>query len=70
MDLSQELDDYIRESIDYSLGLPVPTQTLELKLQASEEAQRRLRDQYLYLRSRLKEKDEIIERARVGILLH
>ncbi|KAM7520807.1 hypothetical protein LguiB_019769 [Lonicera macranthoides] len=64
MDLSQELDDYIRESIDYSLGLPVTTQTLELKLQASEEAQRRLRDQYLYLRSRLKEKDEIIERAR------
>ena len=65
MDLSQELDDYIKESIDYSIGLPVSTQTLELKLRASEEARNRLRDQYSYLQMRLKEKDEAIERTRV-----
>lgn len=65
MDLPQETDDYIRESIDYSLGLPVSTDTLELKLRFSEETQRRLRDQYLYLKSKLKEKDEVIERVRV-----
>ncbi|KAI3504976.1 hypothetical protein L1887_26806 [Cichorium endivia] len=63
MDLPQETDDYIRESIDYSLGLPVSTDTLELKLRFSEETQRRLRDQYLYLKSKLKEKDEVIERV-------
>ncbi|XP_059631289.1 uncharacterized protein LOC132274132 [Cornus florida] len=64
MDISQEIDDYIRESIENSLGLSVSTSTLELKLQAFEEAQQRLRDQYLYLQARLNEKDEIIERAR------
>ena len=70
MDLPQETDDYIRESIEYSLGLPVSTHTLELKLRFSEETQRRLRDQYLYLKSKLKEKDETIERVRVCILLY
>ncbi|KAL4566037.1 hypothetical protein LXL04_030146 [Taraxacum kok-saghyz] len=65
MDLPREADDYIRESIDYSLGLPVSTNTLELKLRFSEETQRLLRDQYLYLKSKLKEKDEVIERVRV-----
>ncbi|KAK9270571.1 hypothetical protein L1049_026152 [Liquidambar formosana] len=64
MDLPQEIDDYIKESIDYSLGLPVSAHTLELRLQASEEAQRRLREQYLLLQSKLKEKDEVLERAR------
>uniref|UniRef100_A0A5B7BCE1 Uncharacterized protein n=1 Tax=Davidia involucrata TaxID=16924 RepID=A0A5B7BCE1_DAVIN len=64
MDVSQEIDDYIKESIEYSLGLPVTTRVLELKLRAYEEAQKRLRDQYLCLQARLKEKDEIIERAR------
>ncbi|KAA8528315.1 hypothetical protein F0562_035670 [Nyssa sinensis] len=64
MDLSREIDNYIKESIDYSLGLPVTTRTLDLKLQAYEEAQKRLRDQYLCLQARLKDKDEIIERTK------
>ncbi|OVA03627.1 hypothetical protein BVC80_1659g9 [Macleaya cordata] len=64
MDIPQDLDDYIKESIDYTLGLPVSSKTLELKLQASEDARRRLQDQYFLLHSRLKEKDEIIERSR------
>ncbi|KAK9080828.1 hypothetical protein SSX86_000586 [Deinandra increscens subsp. villosa] len=64
MDLPQETDDYIRESIEYSLGLPVSTNTLELKLRFSEETQRQLREQYLDLKSKLKEKDEVIERVR------
>ncbi|KAL5697711.1 hypothetical protein ACHQM5_028828 [Ranunculus cassubicifolius] len=46
IDLPQELDDYIKETIDYSLGLPVSSKTLELKLQASEEARRNLQNQY------------------------
>ncbi|KAJ0807818.1 hypothetical protein HanLR1_Chr00c1047g0788601 [Helianthus annuus] len=62
MDLPQETDDFIRESIDYSLGLPVSTTTLELKLRSSEETERQLRDQYLYLKSKLNEKDDVIER--------
>ncbi|KAH7524336.1 hypothetical protein FEM48_Zijuj06G0108500 [Ziziphus jujuba var. spinosa] len=64
MDLPREIDDYIKESIDYSLGLPVSQNILELKLQASEEARRRLRDQYLHLQSKLKEKDIAIDRAK------
>ncbi|XP_015071970.1 uncharacterized protein LOC107016011 isoform X2 [Solanum pennellii] len=64
MDLSQETEDYIRESIEYSLGLPVSSQTLQLKLRASEESLVRLRNQYLSLRAKLKEKDETIERSR------
>lgn len=65
MDIPQEIDGYIKESIQYSLGLPIPARTLELKLQASLEAQNQLRDRCLHLRSKLKEKDEIIERTRV-----
>lgn len=68
MDLSQETEDYIRESIEYSLGLPVSSQTLQLKLRASEESFVRLRTQYLSLRAKLKEKDETIERSRVFTL--
>ncbi|XP_062098704.1 uncharacterized protein LOC133804569 [Humulus lupulus] len=64
MDLSQEVDDYIRGSIDYTVGLPVSTCTLEMKLRAVEEAQSQLRDRYLLLQSRLKEKDQTIERVR------
>ena len=65
MDLPQEIDDYIKGSIECTLGLPVSTNTLELKLRASEEAQSRLRDRYLLLQTRMKEKDQAIERARV-----
>ncbi|KAK2995337.1 hypothetical protein RJ640_006557 [Escallonia rubra] len=64
MDLAQEVDDFIRESIDHSVGLPVSAQTLEYKLHVSEVAKNRIREQYLNLLARLKEKDEIIERAR------
>ncbi|PON91637.1 hypothetical protein TorRG33x02_126760 [Trema orientale] len=64
MDLPQEIDDYIKGSIEYTLGLPVSSNTLELKLRASEEAQSRLRDRYLLLQSRMKEKDQAIDRAK------
>ncbi|XP_021900553.1 uncharacterized protein LOC110816609 [Carica papaya] len=64
MDILQEIDDYMKESIDESVGLPVSNQTLQLKLRVSEEAQRRLRGQYLLLLSKLNEKDQIIESAR------
>lgn len=68
MDLPRKIDDYIKESFDYYLGLPVSTNTLDLKLQASEEALRRLRDKYLLLHSKLKEKDQSIDRAKVRFL--
>ncbi|OMP01285.1 hypothetical protein COLO4_11998 [Corchorus olitorius] len=65
MALPQEIDDYIQQTIDDSLGLPISTKSLQLKLRSSEEAQRRLRDQCLYLLSKLKEKDQTIERSKV-----
>ncbi|CAH9118463.1 unnamed protein product [Cuscuta europaea] len=64
MEGSQETHHYIRESTEQSIELPVPRSTLELKLQCSEQALLALRAQYLCLRSKLNEKDQIIERAR------
>ncbi|KAI3921121.1 hypothetical protein MKX01_036100 [Papaver californicum] len=64
MDMHQDVDDYIKESIDYTLGLPVPERTLEKKLLASEDARKRLQDQNFVLHSWLKEKDELIERSK------
>ncbi|GFY85875.1 RNA-binding (RRM/RBD/RNP motifs) family protein [Actinidia rufa] len=64
MELSQEIDDYIKESIEYSIGLPVSTHTLELKLRVSKEACYRLRGQCLSLQRRLREKDDVIDRSR------
>ncbi|CAA2967567.1 Hypothetical predicted protein [Olea europaea subsp. europaea] len=64
MELPQESDDYIKESIDDALGLPVSADTLQLKLLASEDARLRLRNQYLCLHSKLKEKDNVIDSAR------
>ncbi|RWR92893.1 myocardial zonula adherens protein [Cinnamomum micranthum f. kanehirae] len=64
MDLSSNLDEYIHESIEHSLGLPVSAKTLEMKLLAAEEAQRRLQDQIFLLQDRMKEKDQRIERSR------
>ncbi|KAF9605060.1 hypothetical protein IFM89_013730 [Coptis chinensis] len=56
--------EFIKESIDFSLGLLISTNTLELKLCASEEARKRLQDPYFLLHSRLKEKDQRIDHAR------
>ncbi|GKC70164.1 hypothetical protein Tco_1116047 [Tanacetum coccineum] len=65
MDLSKETDEFYRDIDCFSVGcLPVSTRTLELKLSASEEAERRVRDQYLYLQEKLKEKDDLIDRVR------
>ncbi|KAK7301160.1 hypothetical protein RJT34_12021 [Clitoria ternatea] len=64
MDLPSEIDDYIKGSIDHCLNLPVSTQTLHLKLHASQESQRQLREQNLSLLAKLKKKDDLIERAR------
>ncbi|KAJ4905900.1 Uncharacterized protein Rs2_09558 [Raphanus sativus] len=64
MNLSQEVDDYIKDTIDHSLGLPISIESLQKKLLASEESHLRLRDQYLLLLSRLKEKDQVLDRVR------
>ncbi|KAL1203622.1 hypothetical protein V5N11_033479 [Cardamine amara subsp. amara] len=64
MDLSREVEDYIKETIDHSLGIPISMDALQKKLYAAEESQRRLREQYLSLVSRLKEKDKVIDLVR------
>lgn len=70
MEIHPEIDDYIKKSIDYAIGLPVDIPTLESKLRASEESQMRYREQYLTLGLRMEEKDEVIERTRVCVFLH
>ncbi|CAI0447892.1 unnamed protein product [Linum tenue] len=64
MEIPQELDEYLRETIDDSFGLPVSTQTLRLKLRASEDAHRRIRDQCLVLDEKLREKEQLLDRAK------
>ncbi|KAE8674569.1 putative RNA-binding family protein [Hibiscus syriacus] len=64
MDIPQEVDDYMKETIEHSLGLQISTQYLQSKLRYTEEAQGRLRDQCIFLLSKLKEKDQIIERSK------
>ncbi|CAA2962610.1 Hypothetical predicted protein [Olea europaea subsp. europaea] len=64
MDFPQETDIYIKELIDDALGLPVSADALQLKLHASEDARLRLRNQYLCLHSKLKEKDNVIDSTR------
>ncbi|CAH9083852.1 unnamed protein product [Cuscuta europaea] len=70
MEISPETDHYIRESIEHSLGLPVSTQTLQSKLQASQQSLTLLRNQCVSLQSKLKEKDCILERARAEASLN
>ncbi|KAJ0963886.1 hypothetical protein J5N97_029008 [Dioscorea zingiberensis] len=64
MDLPAETDEYIRESIEGSLGLAVPSRTLRLKLLASEDDRRRLQDQIFVLHDRLKDADKRLDLCR------
>lgn len=64
MDVPPETDSYLRESIDYTLGLPVSTSTLETKLRVSQESHRRIHQQYLHLLSKFNAKDQQIQLAR------
>ncbi|ONK79840.1 uncharacterized protein A4U43_C01F10660 [Asparagus officinalis] len=61
MDLPQETDDYIRESIQHSLGLPISSKTLQLKLLASEDDRHRLQDQIFLLQDRLNESQKRVD---------
>ncbi|KAK1326126.1 hypothetical protein QJS10_CPA01g00173 [Acorus calamus] len=64
MSLPPETDEYIRESIEHSLGLNVSTKTLQLKLLASEESRRRLQNELFQLHDRLREREERLERSK------
>lgn len=67
MDLSPDLDKYIHESIAHTLGLPVSSKTLELKLAATEEARNHLQNQIFRLEEQLKEKDQKLDGSRVRV---
>lgn len=64
MELPQQVDDFIKHSIDHSLSLSVPNHFLQSKLQSLQTANHRLRDQYLTLQLRFKEKQDALELAR------
>ncbi|KAH7692111.1 hemagglutinin stalk domain-containing protein [Dioscorea alata] len=64
MDLPTETDDFIRESIEDSLGIPISSRTLRLKLLASQDDRRRLQDQIFALHDRLKDADKRLELSR------
>ncbi|ESW08281.1 hypothetical protein PHAVU_009G033700 [Phaseolus vulgaris] len=60
MDLPPAVDGCIKATIDDSLGIPMPPQTLEAKLRASQDSQWRLRECLLSLQLQLKRKDHLI----------
>ncbi|XP_074272740.1 uncharacterized protein LOC141596464 [Silene latifolia] len=64
MEIGKDLDDFIKNSIDHTLGLTIPNQNLELKLESLETTNYRLRHQYLLLQSKLKEKETALHLAR------
>ncbi|TKY74404.1 hypothetical protein E2542_SST03165 [Spatholobus suberectus] len=65
MDLPRDVDDYVKQTLDDSLGIPVSSQTLEAKLRASQDSQWRLRERLLSLLPQLKQKDQLIERFKL-----
>ena len=68
MNLPRDVDDYFKQTLDDTLGIPVSSRTLESKLQASQESQWRLREHLLSLFPQLKRKDQLIDRFKVSRL--
>ncbi|XP_004490388.1 uncharacterized protein [Cicer arietinum] len=64
MSLPPEIDNFIKQSIDHCLGLPISSETLDIKLRASKESEQKLLDQNISLLQKLKEKDELIETSK------
>ncbi|KAG6481028.1 uncharacterized protein LOC122014549 [Zingiber officinale] len=64
MDLSPGTENYIKESIESSLGLPVSVKSLRLKLLASEDSRNRLQDQVFVLEERLQDSNKRMEQCR------
>ncbi|XP_078440645.1 uncharacterized protein LOC144710689 [Wolffia australiana] len=64
MDIPLEIDDYIKESIENSLGLPVSEKTLQMKLLVSEDERRRLQDKIFTLQGLLADAERRLERMR------
>ncbi|XP_021864986.1 uncharacterized protein [Spinacia oleracea] len=64
MELPQELDDFIKNSIDHTCGISVPNESLQLKVQSLETSNFVLRNQYLTLLSKLKQKEQALELAK------
>ncbi|KAL9228748.1 hypothetical protein vseg_004296 [Gypsophila vaccaria] len=64
MEIDHKLDEYIKDSIDHTMGLVVPDHSLQLKLRSLETKNHRLRDQYLSLQSKLTEKESALQLAR------
>ena len=68
MNLPRDVDDYFKQTLDDTLGIPVSSRTLESKLRASQESQWRLREHLLSLFPQLKRKDQLIDRFKVSRL--
>ncbi|XP_045799351.1 uncharacterized protein LOC123893631 [Trifolium pratense] len=64
MSLPPEIDDFFKQSIDHSLGLPISSQTLDIKLRASKHSEQILRDQNTSLLQKLKQKDQLIQQSK------
>ncbi|KAJ6812757.1 uncharacterized protein M6B38_147225 [Iris pallida] len=68
--LPRETEDYIKQSIDHSLGLAIPSTTLQLKLQNSEDDRRRLQDVVFLLQARLGESQKRVDQYRAEAIMN
>ncbi|CAO2834303.1 unnamed protein product [Amaranthus hypochondriacus] len=70
MELPQESDEFVKHTIDNLLGLPVPEDSLQLKIRSLESSSQILRNQYLSVLSKLKQKEQAVELARAEACLN
>ncbi|KAJ6807648.1 uncharacterized protein M6B38_171660 [Iris pallida] len=68
--LHQEKEDYIKQSIDRSLGLAIPTTTLQLKLQNSEDDRHRLQGLVFLLQARLGQSQKRVDQYRAEAIMN
>ncbi|XP_049932152.1 uncharacterized protein LOC116248579 isoform X2 [Nymphaea colorata] len=68
MDLSPELENYIQQSIECAVGLPVSKDAFRSKLFAVEESRRVLQGQVFALQDLLNDRNEKLERAKISKL--
>jgi chromosome segregation ATPase len=65
MDLPPETEEYIRETIESSLGLQISAKNMQLRLITSEDERHRLQDQVFHLEDCLRKATRQIELYKV-----
>ena len=69
-ELLQESDEFVKHSIDHLLGLAIPEDSIQLKIRSLESSSHIFRNQYLFILSKLKQKEQAVKLARTEACLN